>query len=229
MLDSRQRGALDETGYVILPDVVAGSALAAMREVFERAAAEQKEAGARERGTRHVHLEVLCDGKRPQLPSMRDMDQTRVSVPTLELPDEQVKAVAAHVIARPFGLMNTGGRDPLPGFGQQGLHADWRPRKAWEPFHVATAIWLLDDFTAENGATRVVPGSHRKGGVPKSLAIPENHHPEEKLIVARAGSVLVFNGHFWHGGTRNRTNGPRRSVQCMFVASELLNPSGSSA
>jgi ectoine hydroxylase-related dioxygenase (phytanoyl-CoA dioxygenase family) len=168
-------------------------------------AAEQKEAGVREGGTRHLQV-----GACETFAAMRA--------------EPRVAAAAQHVIARPFGLMNWGGRDPLPGFGQQGLHADWRPRAAWEPFHVATAIWLLDDFTPDNGATRIVPRSHRRGGaVPKPFAGPECHHPEEKVVVARAGSVLVINGHLWHSGTRNRTTRPRRVVQCMFAAREFLN------
>jgi ectoine hydroxylase-related dioxygenase (phytanoyl-CoA dioxygenase family) len=197
-LDPRQRAALDEVGYVVLPDIVLPETLAALRDAFERAAAEQKEAGAREGGTRHIRLDAV-----PQ--------------------DACVAGAVGHVIGRPFGLMNAGGRDPLPGFGQQGLHADWRARQAWEPFHAATAIWLLDDFSPDNGATRVVPRSHRRGAVPKPYADPERHHPEEKMIVARAGSVLVFNGHLWHSGTRNRTKHARRVVQCAFAAAEFLH------
>lgn len=198
MLDTRQRTELDDSGYVVLPEVVDAHMLAVLRETFERAAAEQKETGAREGGTRHVSF-------------------------AFDAGDDRVAAAVGHVIARPFGLRDHGGRDPLPGFGQQGLHTDWRPRADWEPYHVATALWLLDDFTADNGATRVVPGSHRKGAVPKSFADPERHHPDETIVIACAGSVLVINGHLWHSGTRNRARGPRRVVQCVFVASELLN------
>jgi ectoine hydroxylase-related dioxygenase (phytanoyl-CoA dioxygenase family) len=198
-LDTRQRMALDDFGYVVLPDVLDARMLVALRETFERAAAEQQQgAGARESGTRHVKFDF----------------------------DTGAGAVAdaiQHVIGRPFGLMNQGGRDPLPGFGQQGLHTDWRPRAAWEPFHAATALWLLDDFKCDNGATRVVPGSHRKGAVPKSFADPEGHHPDEKVVIARAGSVLVINGHVWHSGTRNRSKASRRVVQSAFAAREFLS------
>ena len=111
-----------------------------------------------------------------------------------------------------------GGRDPLPGYGQQGLHADWTVRFKGEPFRAVTAIWLLDDFTGDNGATRVVPGTHRlPTPPPKSFANPASRHPEQTLIVANAGSVLVFNGHLWHSGTTNRSSGSRRVVQCTFV------------
>ena len=105
------------------------------------------------------------------------------------------------------------------------MHTDWRPRSPHEPFHVATALWLLDDFTAENGATRVVPGSHRDPRpLPKSFRAPEARHPNEQLVAARAGDVLVFNGHLLHSGTRNRSDAPRRVVQCPFVAAELRPP-----
>lgn len=106
------------------------------------------------------------------------------------------------------------GRNPLPGFGQQGLHADWKPRTPGEPFMVMSAIWMLDDFTIENGATRVVPGSHKIiAPLSKSLAQPLAHHEREVVITGSRGSVLIFNGHLWHSGRKNESRGPRRCVQ----------------
>jgi len=79
---------------------------------------------------------------------------------------------------------------------------------------VMTAIWMLDDFTIENGATRVVPGSHVvTTPLAKALAQPLAHHPREIVITGRAGSVLIFNGHLWHSGRKNESRGPRRCVQ----------------
>jgi ectoine hydroxylase-related dioxygenase (phytanoyl-CoA dioxygenase family) len=115
------------------------------------------------------------------------------------------------------------GREPLPGYGAQGLHADWTVRTRGEPFRIVTTISLLDDFTADNGATRLVPGTHQLlTQPPKSLADPANRHPQQKIIVARAGSVLVFNGHLWHSGTRNETSLRRRVLQCSFVGRNEL-------
>jgi hypothetical protein len=57
---------------------------------------------------------------------------------------------------------------------------------------------LLDDFTRENGATRYVPGSHRWGKLPQDvLADPSAPHSDEKLIIGRAGTVVVINVHLW--------------------------------
>jgi ectoine hydroxylase-related dioxygenase (phytanoyl-CoA dioxygenase family) len=77
---------------------------------------------------------------------------------------------------------------------------------------------MLDDFTESNGATRLVPGTHRLLSPPsKSFADPASRHSEQKIIVGAAGSVLVFNGHLWHSGTRNESNYSRRALQLAFV------------
>ena len=106
------------------------------------------------------------------------------------------------------------GRNPGPGFGQQGLHADAPPRERGDAVSAVTAIWMLDPFTTSNGSTRVVPRSHdRLGPVPRTLAAPAARHPDEIIVTGSAGDVVVFNGHLWHGGTQNRSTGPRRAVQ----------------
>jgi ectoine hydroxylase-related dioxygenase (phytanoyl-CoA dioxygenase family) len=42
--------------------------------------------------------------------------------------------------------------------------------------------------------------------------------PEERRILGAAGSLLVFNGHLWLGGTRNDSASPRRVVQMVLIA-----------
>jgi ectoine hydroxylase-related dioxygenase (phytanoyl-CoA dioxygenase family) len=135
----------------------------------------------------------------------------------------KVLAAAYHVLRRPFKSTGVVGRDPAPGHGQQALHADWM-RAPSEPFHFVTTLWLLDDFTPDNGATRLVPGSHRMpNALPKSMARPESRHPDQKVITAAAGSVLLFNGHLLHSGTRNHSGRRRRVLQCPFVARDVAH------
>jgi ectoine hydroxylase-related dioxygenase (phytanoyl-CoA dioxygenase family) len=123
------------------------------------------------------------------------------------------------VLKRPYAIFNAGCRDPQPGFGQQGLHTDWTPIRSGDPFIVTTTLWLLDDFTPTNGATRVIPGSHLSlKPLPKAMQQPLAVHPEQRIVTARAGSVLVFNGHLWHSGTKNAAGGPRRVLQIQFKA-----------
>jgi ectoine hydroxylase-related dioxygenase (phytanoyl-CoA dioxygenase family) len=83
------------------------------------------------------------------------------------------------------------------------------------------SIWLLDEFTAENGATRLVPGSHLVAGAASDhVSDPAGTHPNEVLVLAPAGTVAVFNAHLWHGGTLNRTAERRRALHCYFTAPE---------
>ena len=60
-------------------------------------------------------------------------------------------------------------RAALPGFGLQGLHADWGGAVAPGDYYVCNSIWLLDDFTESNGATRIIPGSQRSGKTPRDV------------------------------------------------------------
>jgi ectoine hydroxylase-related dioxygenase (phytanoyl-CoA dioxygenase family) len=67
-------------------------------------------------------------------------------------------------------------------------------------------MWAVDDFTAENGATHVVPGSHKW---------PQDRQPEAHEIVQGempAGSVLIYFGGLLHGGGGNRTTKPRTGL-----------------
>ena len=204
-LTPTERDALDRVGYVVLPGVMAPDWLAALRAAFEKAMTPARpSAGKKETGTRHT------DGLVGQDPAFDGI-----------FTQPSVLAAVHHVLGCPFRVAQSHGRDPLPGYGQQGLHADWMARAASEPFRIVTTIWLLDDFEADNGATRVVPGTHRLlRPPPKALAAPANRHPDQTVVVAPAGSVLVFNGHLWHSGTRNESNRSRRVVQCSFVARE---------
>jgi ectoine hydroxylase-related dioxygenase (phytanoyl-CoA dioxygenase family) len=75
----------------------------------------------------------------------------------------------------------------------------------------------MDDFTAENGSLRAVPGTHRLGRLPQdALKDPAAPHPDEVLITGRAGDVFVMNAHLWHGGTANRTARPRGALHVFF-------------
>lgn len=201
-LAPEEKEALDQDGYVVLAGVIDADWLERLRSAFERACGKEgNTAGIKESGTRHiddlVNRDAAFDGVYTQ---------------------PRILAAVYHVLRCPFRVGQMTGREPLPGYGAQGLHADWTARARGEPFRIVTTIWLLEDCTSDNGATRVVPGTHQLlTQPPKSLADPASRHPDQKLIVAEAGSVLVFNGHLWHSGTRNETNLPRRVLQCLFV------------
>jgi ectoine hydroxylase-related dioxygenase (phytanoyl-CoA dioxygenase family) len=109
-------------------------------------------------------------------------------------------------------LLNTAATLSLkPGSRQQALHCDDLHASLPRPHQplVLNSIWALSDFTASNGTTRVAPGSHR-WAEPPSPSIADamtNPNPLEcEQVEMKAGSLLVFDGSIWHGGSENRSN-----------------------
>ena len=80
---------------------------------------------------------------------------------------------------------------------------------------VLNTMWALDDFTEANGATRVIPGSHRW-----TTDQPDAHTPTIAAEMPR-GSVLFYVGSVWHGGGANTTDRARLGVILEYVASWL--------
>ncbi len=115
-----------------------------------------------------------------------------------------------------FRMSSMTARAAKPGAGHQRMHVDW-----WGDFEdgyvACNSCWMLDDWTAASGATRVVPGSHRWNQRPEDqMPDPLERHPDEVLIEAPAGSLAVFNGYLWHSGTKNSTAHPRRGLFTVF-------------
>ncbi len=134
-----------------------------------------------------------------------------------------VEAIA-HLLGGEFVLTRVNGRDPLPGFGQQGLHGDWHTGYTGE-VQAATSLVYLDDFGAENGGTRVVPGTHRLPNRPdKRTADPASVHPEQQILSGPAGSILVFSAHLWHSGMRNNSKRTRRALQASYSPKRFRRP-----
>ncbi|HBQ97865.1 MULTISPECIES: phytanoyl-CoA dioxygenase family protein [unclassified Roseofilum] len=84
---------------------------------------------------------------------------------------------------------------------------------------VINMMWMLSDFTEENGATLMVPGSHKlqpqqaiKG---QAIPVPEEA-PEPIPAVAPAGTAMVFDGRLWHGTGANKTDDPRYGILAYY-------------
>ena len=134
----------------------------------------------------------------------------------------KVLATVETVIGKAYKLSSLNYRAAKPGKGLQKLHVDWGNTVASGEYKVCNTIWLLDDFVFNNGATRIVPGTHKLDELPNdALENPLEKHPDQVLILAPAGSVVVFNSHVWHGGTTNLTQKDRRSIHSYFCARDL--------
>jgi ectoine hydroxylase-related dioxygenase (phytanoyl-CoA dioxygenase family) len=121
------------------------------------------------------------------------------------------------VLGQQYKLSSLNYRAAKPGMGLQKLHVDWKNTVVNGSYKVCNSIWLLDDFTEYNGATRIVPKTHKLAILPDdAMDSPAEKHPDEIRIIAPAGSVFIFNSHVWHGGTTNQTAHDRRSIHSYF-------------
>jgi ectoine hydroxylase-related dioxygenase (phytanoyl-CoA dioxygenase family) len=102
-----------------------------------------------------------------------------------------------------------------PGETPQLIHSDDQvialPRP--HPPVVCNTMWALTDFNEENGATRVVPGSHLRDRYPE-LGVKHESIPAEMP----RGSVLVWHGSLWHGGGANSTGERRVGIAVNYCA-----------
>lgn len=72
---------------------------------------------------------------------------------------------------------------------------------------------MLDDFTEENGATKIIPGSHRLKEKPSDQYMQENYIQK----IGKEGSILLFNSNIWHSAGKNVTGKPRRAATLSFT------------
>ncbi len=205
-LTSEEKGRLDRDGFLPLEGVLTTAEAAQFGARLDELAAQEGERAGLE-----VHQESGTD----RLSDLVNKD-TRFDICFTH---PRVLAGIAHVLglSREFKLSSLNSRAALPGEGLQSLHQDWSGAVAPGDYYVCNSIWLLDDFTEINGATRVVPGSHRSGKTPREeMEDTTRAHPEEVKLVAPAGTVVVFNSHVWHGGTRNESSARRRAMHAYF-------------
>ncbi len=102
-----------------------------------------------------------------------------------------------------------------PGESAQPIHADDQliPIPKPHPATVCNTMWALTDFTEENGATRIIPGTHTADRSPDYGA-----HYDSIPAEMPKGSVLVWHGSLWHGGGANRTDRRRVGIAMNYCA-----------
>lgn len=203
-LSPQARQQLHTEGYLLIPQVMSPTWLQALQNVFEKAA-QQPTARKPQQGTRHV--EGLLESAPEHIGPL-------ITHPLL-------LAASWELLQRPFHLASLHGREPLPGYGAQGLHADWGNQGDPRQVHLVNSLWILDEMHPDNGATRLLPASHYHRHLRhRHLLGADAIYPGEYKLTAPAGSVLLFNGHLWHSGTRNICQMRRRVIQCAYVGHE---------
>ena len=102
-----------------------------------------------------------------------------------------------------------------PGERAQPIHADDQVIPLGRPHIpiICNTMWAITDFTEENGATRLVPGSHLRDEAPNPL-----EHYDTIAAEMTKGSVLVWVGSLWHGGGANLTDRRRVGIAMNYCA-----------
>ena len=124
--------------------------------------------------------------------------------------DPTVMTLMEHLLGFNFLLSNIDVNIAGPGGQPMFLHADqsFMP-PPWPPYPiVANVMWMLDDFTPDNGATRIVPDTHSLGRGPDYG--PEDMARPAIPVCAPAGTAMVFDGRLWHQTGANTTADQRR-------------------
>jgi len=129
----------------------------------------------------------------------------------------EILAVVGELISERFFLAQVEGREPLAGGGHQRLHRDL---SAQRPGDRVSALAYFDNYGPENGATRIVPGSHR----PAQGEPPFDFDDESQSVQlsGSAGDILVFDADLVHAGSRNLSSARRRSILIGYLAEPLF-------
>ena len=191
---------LREYGYAIVDDV-AGDDVLDRLERESQPYIDASAAGRDQYDGKHTRRTGMLIAR---CPAAREL----VMHPTVV---DTVKAFLDHVTAVQLHLTQIISIEP--GETQQKLHRD---QMAFDffPFpadyHVqCNTMWALTDFTAENGATHIAPGT--SGMTDEAAALVATAQAE-----MRRGSVLFYDGKVLHGGGANRSNGVRRGVNITY-------------
>jgi len=126
-----------------------------------------------------------------------------------------------HSLGDSFLVSNFSANITAPGSGRMLLHADQGyVDTPWADHALACNVaWLLDDFTAENGGTCYVPGSHRLGRGPV-----RDEAVETVAIEAPAGSMLIMDGRLWHQTGANQSRDSHRAALFGYYVLRWLRP-----
>lgn len=193
---------IDDEGFTILTDAIETDLL---DEVDEALARLEHELGARPAANAFEgHATVRIYNLLARAPVFEQVPVHPAVLPVVE-----------EVIGR-HGLVSSLSSIAIdPGEAAQPLHVDDAMIALPRP-HVpviCNTMWALTDFTEDNGATRLVPGSQRRDHQPD----PAGPHQTIPAVMAR-GSVLVWSGSLWHGGGANASASRRTGLAMNYCA-----------
>jgi ectoine hydroxylase-related dioxygenase (phytanoyl-CoA dioxygenase family) len=196
---SKQLQHFEKHGYAVIEDAISSAELEGLRNAYDDVMDREKSIGTTRGWQNNSYLATY------------NLAQKHAAfLPLLENPI--VTAWMSKLLGKNFVVSNFNAHGMKAGGEAQGLHIDQDESTPGLTL-LAQGLFTLDDFTVENGCTRVIPGSHRRTW---DGAYYEQHHAEVEAATVRieapARSFVSWHGGLWHAGCANRTAHPRRCI-----------------
>lgn len=230
---------MDEYGCCLLKDALSADEVAALRtRLFEQKEAERQHGNARELAADRKQLVVFLLNKGQVFRDMILHERFHAIIRHVLGREYLLSSFHAHfahpgsktafhtdqfwmppptderkqTVVKPGSITRSGNRGH-----HVGGEVLMRP-KAIAPAVVCNAMWMLDDFTEKNGATLLVPGSHRSGRQPDHAL---DSDAAWVPAIGTAGTVAIFEGRTWHSTGENKTDTPRVGLTTNFCAPQF--------
>jgi ectoine hydroxylase-related dioxygenase (phytanoyl-CoA dioxygenase family) len=211
--DDEVRAHLDEFGVAVVADMLNAAEVAAVRQRLVEQLAGERAAGL---GPRQAH----SDGSGPVHYTFGLVSKGEVFRDLIVHP--KALAYARHVLGPDLTLFSYSGNAIGPGAPGGGPHTDQIYMPASTPWPVVcNVIYMLDDFTEDNGATLVVPGSHRRS---RRELNGDSFAAGAVSVTGPAGSALVMESRVWHSIGVNRTADVVRHAILAAYGKPFLRP-----
>ncbi|MDA0230179.1 MAG: phytanoyl-CoA dioxygenase family protein [Proteobacteria bacterium] len=236
--DSAQaKGDLDKHGYCILTGLLDAADIADMQSRVPQLAAEER--------ARSLHDQAQGKTDNQYIYMMINKGQVFLDL----VQHRAILDMVGHVLGPAYLLSASDAILCKPGGKEMPLHSDqwWLPEptprnqrpahragemqrfthcadsgdadKPINPAAACSVMWMVSAFTQENGATRLVPGSHLLGEQPDP-AVP--YKVETIAGAASAGAALIFDSRMWHATGANRTDAPRIGIINVYCGPQWL-------
>jgi len=208
-LDLKHKKDLDDLGYCVfdnIPEI--HSNLKKLNEEANKLIKQEGSLGGWEGKMQHYKPGKKFEDGADRLGAL--VDKSDVFRKLILIPELLLSAY--YVVKEDIKLCGFNLRNPHKGRGEQNIHIDGFARKNLnDPFAGIVAFLYLDDSNLDNGAMRIIPGTHNKIGYPDDHIDITKKNVNEKRLIVKAGTLVVANLNLWHAGAKN-LNGKSRKV-----------------
>jgi ectoine hydroxylase-related dioxygenase (phytanoyl-CoA dioxygenase family) len=201
---------LREFGICLMPDALDADRLARAHAALYSAAAEDAALGRQQHG-----FGLDYDDKNTRVWNLLNRDAVFSALAEHPLALALVRAT----LGWPALLSNISGNITGPGAAAGVLHADqiFAPQPWTALPQGINVAWCIDDFTAQNGATQVVVGSHRWNRLPAA----DEMDVAMVSVEAPAGSIFAFESRIWHRTGANTSLADTRAAVFPFYTTPI--------